>query len=126
MDDHRSTEAGFQGHLMPSILLRIMLIGRELLRTKNLLHLFVLVGSINSLLLCSVLVLVLQVEPDRLLEVNLDGSALVLSFQGIVHLDVDLGAIESAITVIECPRFSTFVQCIFKGCLGHITLLFSS
>ena len=104
VNDHWSTETRLKRHFVPRVLLGIMLIRRELLRCKRLLHLFVFIGSIGSLLLSSIFMLILQVEPNRLLEVNLDSSALVLSLQSIKDLNVDLWAIECTITVVIGPR----------------------
>lgn len=111
---------------MPGVLLRVMLIRRELLRVKNFLDLLVLVGSISSLFLCSVLVLILKVESNWLLEINLNGSTLILSLEGVVDLNVNLWAIESAITVVESPGPANFVQGSFEGCFSNIPLLFTS
>ncbi len=107
---------------MPRVLLGIVLIRREILRCERLLHLFVFIGSISSLLLGSIFVLILQVKPNRLLKVDLDSSALVLSLQSIKDLNVDLWAIECTITVVKGPGPAKFVQGILKSCLCNIPL----
>lgn len=126
VDDHWSFEAWLKRHLVPGVLLGVVLIRRELLRVKNFLDLLVLVGSIGSLFLSSVLVLILKVESDWLLEINLNSSTLILSLEGVVDLNVNLWAIESAITVVESPGSANFVQGRLEGLFSNIPLLFSS
>mmetsp|Transcript_14766 Transcript_14766/g.40378 ORF Transcript_14766/g.40378 Transcript_14766/m.40378 type:complete len:603 (-) Transcript_14766:35-1843(-) len=46
---------------------------------------------------------VLEPEPDRQLEVELDGGALVLAAEGVVDVEVDLGAVEGAVLGVELP-----------------------
>lgn len=46
---------------------------------------------------------VLQVEALGELEVELDGSALVGSLEGILNSDVDFGAVEGAVAGVELP-----------------------
>ena len=55
------------------------------------------------LLISATLRLVLQVESDRLLEVNLDGAALVLAFERVVHLYINFWSIKGAISMIKGP-----------------------
>lgn len=64
---------------MPGVFLAVVLIRRELLRGKLLLRQRIFVRSIGCLLFCCILGLVLQVKADRLLEVDLNSTALVLS-----------------------------------------------
>jgi hypothetical protein len=67
-------------------------------------------------------VLVLQIEADGLLEVNLNRAALVFSLERIVHLNVDLGSVESAIAVVVCPWLSNTVESILQRSLGLVPL----
>ena len=46
---------------------------------------------------------VLQVEPLRELEVELDRRALVRALQGVADRDIDLGAVERAVARVELP-----------------------
>ena len=46
---------------------------------------------------------VLEVEPLGQLEVELDRRALVRALQGIADRDVDLGAVERAVSWVELP-----------------------
>ena len=46
---------------------------------------------------------VLQVEPLRELEVELDRRALERAAEGVANLDVDLGPIERAVSGVELP-----------------------
>jgi len=101
MNDDWATETWLKRHLSPGEFLAIVLIRFELLAVKLLL--FGLLACDSFLLLGSSLTLVLQVETNRLLEIDLDGTALVLSLKSIIDLHVDLGAVESTITMVECP-----------------------
>ena len=73
-----------------------------------------------------VFMLILQVESNRLLEIDLDSSALVLSLQSIIDLNVDLWPIECTITVIIGPGSAKFVQGFLKSRLCDIPLLLSA
>ena len=77
------------------------------------LALLLLVNS--SLLFSCTLSLVLQVESDGLLEVNLNGAALVWSVKRIIDLAVDFGSVECAVTVVEGPRQSANVEGLLEG-----------
>lgn len=114
MDDHRSAEARLKGLLLPCVFLLVVLIRLELLRRKILLGVFALVRGVSSLFFSGRLALVLKVEPDGLLEVTLDGAALVLAFESIVDLDVDFGSVEGAIAMVEGPRLAVAVQSCLK------------
>ena len=121
VDDNRATEARLERHLVPREGTSIVLIGREFLRGHLLLGLCdVLEGS---LLFCSVFMLILEVKAEGLLEVDLNGTALVLSAQRIVDLDIDLGTIEGAITVVESPGLTELDESFLEGSLSLIPLL---
>lgn len=47
------------------------------------------------------LCLVLQVESDGQLKVQLDSGTLELAHEGVVHCDVNLGAVECAVAFIH-------------------------
>jgi len=54
------------------------------------------------------------------LEITLDGTALVISAERIVNLDIDLWSVESAISVVELPWLAKLDQSIFKCFLSSI------
>ena len=108
MNDDGPAEAGLELLLVPRVVLRVVLVGWEVLRGQLDLLLLVLRGG--GLLLCRILGLVLQVEADRLLEVELDGSALVRPVQRVVDLDVDLGPVKGSVAVVEGPLEAAIVQ----------------
>ena len=74
------------------------------------------------LLISATLRLVLQVESDRLLEVNLDGAALVLSFERIEYLHINLWAIKGSITMIIGPGHCKLFQSLPEGLFSLIPL----
>lgn len=101
---------------MPSVFLSVVFIGREHLRSQlDLFALFVLVSSYCRLLLSSSLALILQVEANGLLEIYLNSTALVWPLQGIVDLTVDLGSVESTISMVEGPGESAIIQGYLEG-----------
>jgi len=57
---------------------------------------------------------ILQVESDWELEIKLDCSALMLSLECIVDLDIDLWSIESTISGVDCPWFTKLIKSTFK------------
>ena len=124
MDDHRSAEAGLQGLLSPDELGGVVLVGLEHLAVKGHLLLLTLVSRNLRLLFGGVLALVLEVEADGLLEVNLDGSALVLAVESIVDLHIDLGAVESTVAVVESPGLAEGVEGVLESILRDVPLLF--
>jgi hypothetical protein len=64
--------------------------------------------------------LVLEVEPDRELEVYLDGSALARSFKCVIQLYVDLRSIESSITRVYFPGLSEEVKSSLKSSFSSV------
>lgn len=68
----------------------------------------------------------MQVEANRLLEVDLDRSALVLPSQGIVDLAIDFGSVEGAIAMVERPGQSRVIQSQFKCRFSLIPKLVTS
>mmetsp|Transcript_63237 Transcript_63237/g.135871 ORF Transcript_63237/g.135871 Transcript_63237/m.135871 type:complete len:237 (+) Transcript_63237:345-1055(+) len=54
--------------------------------------------------------LVTEVEAQGKLEVKLDRPALVAPAQGILELDIDLGAIERPVALVHTPLAASFVQ----------------
>ena len=80
----------------------------------------------GGLLFSCTLSLVLQVESDGLLEVNLNGAALVWSVERIIDLAVDFGSVECAITVVEGPRQSANVEGLLEGSFSLVPLLFAT
>ena len=94
---------------MPSELMFIVLVGRERLRSKNLLGLLLLQLSYVSLFFCRILALVLQVETNWELEVALDSTALVRSLKCVKHLDVNFWPVEGSIAGVDSPGLSELV-----------------
>ena len=66
-------------------------------------------------LLLALVVDVGQVEPDRELEVQLDGRALVRAPQRVRQRDVDLGAVEGAVAGVQLPLHLRLVQGLGEG-----------
>ncbi len=64
-------------------------------------------GDINSRL-------VAEIESNRQLEVQLDGSALVAASQSVEEDDIDFGAVEGTVTLVEGPLQTTLVQTVFE------------
>ncbi len=64
-------------------------------------------GDINSRL-------VTEIESNRQLEVQLDGSALVAASQSVKEDDIDFRAIEGTVTLVEGPLQATLVQTVFE------------
>lgn len=65
-------------------------------------------------------ILVLEIESDGKLEIKLNGTALMRSFEGIEHLDVDLGSVEGSITWVFLPGFAKLVESLSKSALSLI------
>lgn len=59
---------------------------------------------------------ILKIEPYRQLEIQLDCSALVLTFKGILYFDVNFWALKCTVSGIQFPLFSIF----FQSCFEHI------
>lgn len=62
--------------------------------------------------------LVLEPEAEGKLEVELDRGALVLALERIGDFDVDLGAIECAIALVDAPRVPEQRQRLLERVLG--------
>ncbi len=58
--------------------------------------------------------LVAEIESNRQLEVQLDGSALVAASQSVEEDDIDFRAIEGTVTLVEGPLEATLVQTVFE------------
>mmetsp|Transcript_61073 Transcript_61073/g.113305 ORF Transcript_61073/g.113305 Transcript_61073/m.113305 type:complete len:250 (+) Transcript_61073:404-1153(+) len=63
---------------------------------------------------------ILQVESNGQLEVQLDGSALVFPPHGISQADVNLGTIEGAITRIQAPVQTRYIEHLLHGSFCRI------
>lgn len=105
MDHDRATESGLKRLFSPRVLHMVVFIRWEILRSEFLFNWFAFLSFIMyvHLLVGGTFCLVLQVESYRLLEVDLDGTALVLAVERIVHLHIDLWSIEGSITMIKGP-----------------------
>ena len=112
MNYNRSTEARLKRLLMPRVLLLIILVWREGLtgKLRLLSRIILLLLTIGFLLLSGSLRLVLQVEADGLLEVTLDGTALMSLLERAQHLNVNLGAVEGTITMVVGPWLAEVVK----------------
>ena len=67
--------------------------------------------------------LVLQVEALGQVEVELDGPALVLAFQGVVDLDIDFRAVEGPVARVDFPGLAQVLQAFGQlafGCLPEL------
>jgi hypothetical protein len=125
MHNHGSAESRLQVVLMPNELVRVQLISfKHLLRELGFCTFVLLLLFCVGLLLSSSLCLILQVESNRLLEVNLHSATLVLSAQGIHNFDVNLGAVKRAISMVVGPGLSKSIQSLFKRLFGHVPLFF--
>ena len=71
-------------------------------------------------LLLALLVDVVEVEPHRELEVQLDGCALVLPAQGVRQRDVDLGPVEGAVARVQLPLQAGLGQRVAQRLLGLV------
>ena len=110
MDHDRATESRLERLFFPGVLHVVVFIRREILRSElffSRLAFFSLIMYVH-LLVGGAFRLVLQVESDGLLEVNLDGAALVLAVERIIHLHIDLWSIKGSITMIKGPGHTKF------------------
>mmetsp|Transcript_26694 Transcript_26694/g.58522 ORF Transcript_26694/g.58522 Transcript_26694/m.58522 type:complete len:214 (+) Transcript_26694:648-1289(+) len=65
---------------------------------------------------------VLEVEPDRELEIKLNGGTLMDAIHGIHDLDIDLGPVEGTVSGVDLPvaLSGKDVHGFLQGCLGPI------
>lgn len=63
---------------------------------------------------------IIQIESDRQLEIELDGSALEWASQCILYGDINFGAIECTIAWIQIPWLAEFVQWLFESLFSRI------
>mmetsp|Transcript_86686 Transcript_86686/g.169604 ORF Transcript_86686/g.169604 Transcript_86686/m.169604 type:complete len:415 (-) Transcript_86686:1412-2656(-) len=101
MDDDGTLEACLQLALTPNHLaLRVLL------------HCALEFGLVlvGGRLVVDALPSVLQVEPDGVVEVQLDGAALVLSLHGVCQPDVDLRPVKRAVARVQRPLLAGLVQ----------------
>mmetsp|Transcript_75896 Transcript_75896/g.164253 ORF Transcript_75896/g.164253 Transcript_75896/m.164253 type:complete len:846 (+) Transcript_75896:181-2718(+) len=104
VDHDGALEAVLQPALLPDdIALLVLLLGP--LELHLLLRLRALLGLVVFALLA-----VLQVEPDRVVEVELDGAALVLAPHGVGEADVDLRTVEGAVAGVQVPLHAGLVE----------------
>mmetsp|Transcript_85749 Transcript_85749/g.275706 ORF Transcript_85749/g.275706 Transcript_85749/m.275706 type:complete len:247 (-) Transcript_85749:1214-1954(-) len=114
MDDDRTLEAILELALFPdNHALLVLLLG-------SLEVALVLVLLLALHLLIVPLPAVLQIEPDGVVKVELDGAALMLALHGIRKPDVDLGTIEGTITRIQGPLPAGLVQGGLELALGVV------
>jgi hypothetical protein len=59
----------------------------------------------------------LKIESNGQLEVKLNSTALKLSLQCIIDLDINFRTIECAVTGVEFPRFAKLIKSISQGAL---------
>jgi hypothetical protein len=64
--------------------------------------------------------LVLKIETDGELEIKLHSTTLMRSLQGIEHLDINLGSIESTITWVLLPGLSELVEGLSESSLSLV------
>lgn len=68
----------------------------------------------------------LEVETNRQLEIQLDGSALVGSLQRVVDFNIDFRTVESTITWVKFPGLSILIECLFECSFSLIPQFFIS
>jgi len=124
VNDDWAFETWLKRHLSPCEFLGVVIVRLEHLRVKLLLFLRLVLEGF--LFLSSSLTLILKVETNRLLEIDLNSTALVLSLKSIVDLNIDLGSVESTITMVESPGDAGFVKSILEGLLSDIPSLLRS
>lgn len=125
VDDDGAAEARLQLVLAPNKLLVVKFVLTEDLLFELFLLLILILGVMGmSLLFSCVLGLVLKVESNGKLEITLDGTTLVLSAEGVVHLDIDLGAVEGTIAVIVGPWAAESIERLREGGLSFVPLFF--
>jgi hypothetical protein len=66
----------------------------------------------------------LQVKSDWQLEIKLDGSALMSSFQSIVNFDINFWSVESTTSLICLPWFSKIIKSLSESSFSFIPKLF--
>jgi len=126
VDNDGAFETRLEGMLVPGEIFVVHVILLENLFWQfNFILILSLIVSV-SLLFCGILSLVLQIESDGLLEIAMNGTALVLTFEGIHHLDVDLGSVERTVTVVESPWPTELVQSNLKGRFSVVPLRISA
>mmetsp|Transcript_109308 Transcript_109308/g.341988 ORF Transcript_109308/g.341988 Transcript_109308/m.341988 type:complete len:309 (-) Transcript_109308:1086-2012(-) len=108
VDDDGPLEARSQLALTPDDLALVVLLHR----TYKLL--VVLLGGF----LLNALLAVLQVEAQGIVEVELDGAALELPPHGILKPDVDLGAVEGPVALLDAPGAAGLAQGLLELRLG--------
>ena len=74
----------------------------------------------HGVFLLALLVHEVQVEPERQLEVELDGGALVLPLEGVLQRDVDLGAVEGSVPLVQLPLEAGCVERLLEPLLGRV------
>ena len=111
MDHYRATESRLKRLFSPGVLDIVVFIRREMLSSELFFSYFDFTFSLTmqlQLFIGATFRLVLQVKSNRLLEVDLDGATLVLAFERIVHLHIDLWSIKGSITMIKGPGHFRF------------------
>lgn len=124
VNDDWAFETWLKRHLSPCEFLGVVIIRLEHLRVKLLLFLRLVLEGF--LFLSSSLTLILEVETNRLLEIDLNSTALVLSLKSIVDLHVDLGSVESTITRVQFPGSTEVVKSVLKSTFSLIPHVVSS
>jgi len=117
-----SGETGPERLLLPFEIFVIIFILLEQLCRQRLLFLF----SAGFLPVSFSIGLVLEVESNWKLEIELNGTALMSSLQGIVNLNIDLWSIEGTISGIQLPWLAELIQSRFKSSLGLVPKCFIS
>ena len=117
MHDDGSLEARLERVLRPNKVLVVHVVSLENLLLKLLLEVAFLQLLGVKLLLGTAFSLVLQIEADWQLEVTLDRAALVLALEAVVYLDVDLGTVEGAVSLIDRPGVAKLVESRFESTL---------
>jgi hypothetical protein len=120
MHHNGATESRLEWMLNPGPVLVGHIVSLENLFLVVFLGDFCLVFCSMLLFLGCGLRLILQVKSDRKLEIKLNGTALVGTFQSIKHLDVNFGTVESTITNIEFPGTTKSIKGFLKGSFSFV------
>ena len=105
MHNNWSSETWLQIVFLPKEIIRVQLITLEKLGRKLLLISIILAFFFNvCLFFSSTFGLILKVKADRLLEIALDSTALVLTSESIHNFDINLRTVKRAISMVKSPR----------------------
>lgn len=121
MNDNWSCKAFLDRLFLPFKFIFVKLVWLEQLKGLHLFLIFIISAGIYHLIS-----LVLKVEPDWKLEIELNGTALMWSLQGIKYFDVDLRTVEGTVSWVKLPRLAKLIKCSLKSSLCLVPNLIST